>query len=134
MEQYGAAADQVYAWLSAGKNVLVHCEMGQSRSPAVIACLFMKYRNMSLREAMDLIFKRRRCVRTLERTQWKAHLKHFEANWRQHAVAKRKKARRKESTHAHRGSLWQAKPTDDGLSSEGKVPEKKRGISGFFRR
>merc|ERR1711964_501215 len=93
MEQYGAAADQVYAWLSAGKNVLVHCEYGQSRSPAIIACLFMKYRNMSLTKAMNLIFKRRRIVRTLKQTHWKRHLENFQTHWRQHAAYRKADAK-----------------------------------------
>eukprot|EP00386_Alphamonas_edax_P005924 GDKI01019306.1.p1 GENE.GDKI01019306.1~~GDKI01019306.1.p1 ORF type:complete len:431 (+),score=124.57 GDKI01019306.1:104-1294(+) len=43
-----------------GRNVLVHCSMGMSRSPSIIIGYLMVRKNMSLNQAIDFV-KRKRC-------------------------------------------------------------------------
>jgi protein-tyrosine phosphatase len=44
------------------KKVVVHCEVGMSRSPTIVISYLMKYQNMTLREAYNHVKKRRPIV------------------------------------------------------------------------
>ncbi|XP_068222317.1 protein phosphatase Slingshot homolog 1-like [Palaemon carinicauda] len=46
-----------------GSKVLVHCKMGISRSASVVIAYAMKAFNMSLEEALNLVKKKRTCIR-----------------------------------------------------------------------
>ncbi|CBY39782.1 unnamed protein product [Oikopleura dioica] len=48
--------------LKIGGSVLVHCNMGISRSTSVILAFLMKYRAMPLKAAFDLVREKRSCV------------------------------------------------------------------------
>ncbi len=56
-------ADKIHEHLSRGGRVMVHCVLGVSRSTSLILAYLMKYRNMSLKSAFDLVSSRRPCVR-----------------------------------------------------------------------
>lgn len=60
------AADYIHARLVAGENVYVHCRAGQGRSAMAIAAYLIKYRNMSVKEAGDVI-KASRPISTIQR-------------------------------------------------------------------
>merc|ERR1712098_517638 len=74
-KDFGNAADQVYNWLKEGKNVLVHCQEGVSRSTSILMCLFIKYRDMSIPDALRVIQKCRPIANPM--SQWKKHLIHY---------------------------------------------------------
>lgn len=40
-------------------NVLIHCEMGIQRSPAIVTAYLMKYYNMNIDDAIEFIIKKR---------------------------------------------------------------------------
>ena len=47
-------------YLKSEEGVLVHCHMGQQRSAAVIACYLMKYKKLSLKDAINKVKSKRR--------------------------------------------------------------------------
>ncbi|KAA1473558.1 DSPc-domain-containing protein [Dentipellis sp. KUC8613] len=58
----GAVAD-IDAALRAGRNVLVHCQQGVSRSPAVVIAYLIRKRGMGYEAAAALVRQRRPCVK-----------------------------------------------------------------------
>jgi len=50
----------IHIYLTSNEGVLVHCHMGQQRSALVVACYLMKYKKLSLVDAIKIIKKRRR--------------------------------------------------------------------------
>merc|ERR1712072_1290204 len=60
MGEADKAAEKMFQWLCSGKNVLLHCQFGQSRSVAFLIVFLMKYRGMDMYQAFDFINKRRR--------------------------------------------------------------------------
>lgn len=50
--RFDAAADQLHAWLSDGKRVLVHCYMGSSRAVTAATWYLVRYRGLSWDEAV----------------------------------------------------------------------------------
>lgn len=51
--------DEIHYCMEEGENVLVHCQAGVQRSPAVVACYLIKYRGMTPEAAVDFIKERR---------------------------------------------------------------------------
>lgn len=49
----------MHSCLSQQKRVLVHCQMGQQRSPAVVACYLVVYHSMNPQEAVAYIRRQR---------------------------------------------------------------------------
>lgn len=45
----------IHEWVTAGQKVLVHCQMGISRSPSFVIAYLIEYEEMSLRDAMCLV-------------------------------------------------------------------------------
>ena len=54
-EKMNEAADFIEAQLKSGRNVYVHCRAGQGRSAIAIAAYLIKYRDMTLVEAINCI-------------------------------------------------------------------------------
>lgn len=52
--------DIIHQFLINRKNVLVHCYAGMQRSCAVVACYFVKYRNIDVDDAIRFIKKKRK--------------------------------------------------------------------------
>lgn len=49
------ATDAIHAEIQRGGKVLVHCLAGVSRSPTIILAYLIKYRKMTLSDALDLV-------------------------------------------------------------------------------
>lgn len=49
----------IYEYIRKGKNVLVHCMAGMSRSATIIISYLMKYENMTFKEALLFVKERR---------------------------------------------------------------------------
>jgi protein-tyrosine phosphatase len=61
-------ADVIDVYLKSGCKVLVHCRGGMERSPLTIAWYLMRYKNMSIHEAYDLLQSKRHVV--LRKLNW----------------------------------------------------------------
>ena len=55
--EQGTAA--INKWLKEGKNVMVHCSAGLSRSVSIILAWIMKTKGKTLKEAVDITKKAR---------------------------------------------------------------------------
>lgn len=53
------AADQLYNLITSGETVLIHCHMGQSRSPSVAIAAIGKAENMSYEDAERFVANKR---------------------------------------------------------------------------
>ena len=51
--------DIIKKYISQNKKVLIHCNMGQQRSCAVIACYLIKHHNMNTKTAIEYCKKKR---------------------------------------------------------------------------
>jgi protein-tyrosine phosphatase len=51
--------DTIQKYISQNKKVLIHCNMGQQRSCAIIACYLIKYNNMNAHTAIEYCKKKR---------------------------------------------------------------------------
>ncbi|VDP05640.1 unnamed protein product [Soboliphyme baturini] len=49
--------------ISSGRNVLVHCQVGVSRSATVVAAYLMKKLNIGVHEALAIIKAKRSCIK-----------------------------------------------------------------------
>merc|ERR1711964_767238 len=78
MEKFRQAAEQIFEWLCQGKNVLLHCQAGISRSPSIAVCLFVKRRNMTVKNAIKLIQDRRKIVNP---RRWARQLRYFQKQY-----------------------------------------------------
>ncbi len=54
-EMIGQAMDFLHSQLQSGRRVMVHCEMGISRSPALVASYLHQFENLSLDAAISHI-------------------------------------------------------------------------------
>lgn len=61
-ERFGRAVIRVLSGLKDGDNLLVHCSMGASRSPAVAATALALYDDVGLEAAFEQVAKRRNAV------------------------------------------------------------------------
>lgn len=58
-EKMDEAADWIEEKLRAGERVLVHCAYGVERSPLTVVWYLMRYQNMNLTDAYNLVLERR---------------------------------------------------------------------------
>ncbi|CAM4829414.1 unnamed protein product [Rotaria magnacalcarata] len=61
-EHFKITNEFLHSCKTKGEKVLVHCEMGVSRSSSIVLAYLMKYHHDSLEEAYDYLVKRRHCV------------------------------------------------------------------------
>lgn len=78
-ESLRPAADFISQQISDGKNVLVHCHRGLSRSPTIICAYLIIYHHMTFAEALNVL-KAKRFVNP--RPEFKALLKQLELDTR----------------------------------------------------
>ena len=52
-------SENMHEMIIANKKVLVHCQAGAQRSPAVVACYMIKYHGMTPQQSIDLIRQKR---------------------------------------------------------------------------
>jgi protein tyrosine phosphatase len=45
-----------------GRNVLVHCHLGVSRSSSIVIAYLMRYQNMSLKQSIEFVKSKRECI------------------------------------------------------------------------
>lgn len=57
------ASSQIERALRAGRNVLVHCQQGVSRSASIVIAYLIRYRNMSYEAASSLVRHKRACIK-----------------------------------------------------------------------
>ena len=48
--------------LNNNENILVHCNAGQSRSATIILAFFIKYKKMSLKDSLEVLQSKRKCI------------------------------------------------------------------------
>ncbi len=65
----------IHQYLEHGMNVLVHCHLGVSRSPAVVVAYMIRYHGLSYDQAMEHVAIRRPCIDPIE--HFKEVLKKF---------------------------------------------------------
>lgn len=59
LEALPDTVQKIHETLSRGQQVVVHCQAGQQRSPAVVAAYLMAFRDMSLAESMAFVRERK---------------------------------------------------------------------------
>ena len=52
--------EKIHTSIKEGKKVLVHCMEGMHRSCSLVACYFMKYYNMNIKQSMAFVKSKRR--------------------------------------------------------------------------
>src|SRR5579883_2881879 len=57
---FDVASDFIEQMRNEGRNILVHCRGGVSRSPTIVLAYLIKYRDMDLQQAFTLVRKCRR--------------------------------------------------------------------------
>jgi predicted protein tyrosine phosphatase len=63
LSELNSACDAIDRWLAGGRSVLVHCQHGLSRSPAVLIAYLVARRNYTLQDAYDHVSTQRRGLR-----------------------------------------------------------------------
>jgi protein-tyrosine phosphatase len=57
--------ENIFNFLERNEKVLVHCAMGIQRSATIVVCFLVRYRNMSIKEAVKHVIKKRpQCFQT----------------------------------------------------------------------
>jgi hypothetical protein len=74
---------QIESWLTKGRNVLVHCHAGRSRSATIVLAHLMSRRRIPLVEALELVSSRRA---VLPNRVFYGVLVHREAEWCSHVT------------------------------------------------
>ncbi|KAG6828986.1 hypothetical protein H0H92_006108 [Tricholoma furcatifolium] len=82
-----AACNYIDRALRSGRNVLVHCQQGISRSPAIVIAYLIRNHGMSYDNAFALIKRQRACIKP--NPGFVAALRDWEADWRRPNVARR---------------------------------------------
>jgi protein-tyrosine phosphatase len=59
LEALPDTVEKIHEQLSRGQQVVVHCHLGQQRSPAVVAAYLMAYYGMPLAESMAFVRERK---------------------------------------------------------------------------
>ncbi|KAG6836466.1 hypothetical protein H0H93_007746 [Arthromyces matolae] len=82
-----AACNYIDRALRSGKNVLVHCQQGISRSPAIVIAYLIRNQGMTYDSAFALLQRKRACVKP--NSGFVAALREWEADWRRPVAARR---------------------------------------------
>jgi protein-tyrosine phosphatase len=82
-----AACNHIDKALRAGKNVLVHCQQGISRSAAIVIAYLIRNHGMTYDAAFSLIKRKRACVKP--NSGFVKALQEWESVWRRPAAARR---------------------------------------------
>ncbi|KAF5370985.1 hypothetical protein D9615_010001 [Tricholomella constricta] len=82
-----AACNHIDRALRSGKNVLVHCQQGISRSPAIVIAYLIRNHGMSYDNAYALLKRKRACIKP--NSGFVAALREWEGDWRRPAAARR---------------------------------------------
>ncbi|KAG6914689.1 hypothetical protein DXG01_015934 [Tephrocybe rancida] len=82
-----AACNYIDRALRSGRNVLVHCQQGISRSPAIVIAYLIRNHGMSYDNAFALLKRKRACVKP--NSGFVNALREWEADWRRPPAARR---------------------------------------------
>ncbi|KAG6895566.1 hypothetical protein C0992_000597 [Termitomyces sp. T32_za158] len=82
-----AACNYIDRALRNGRNVLVHCQQGISRSPAVVIAYLIRNHGMSYDTAFTFLKRKRACVQP--NPGFVAALREWEADWRRPSTTRR---------------------------------------------
>ncbi|KAG6860699.1 hypothetical protein C0995_008371 [Termitomyces sp. Mi166 len=82
-----AACSYIDRALRSGRNVLVHCQQGISRSPAVVIAYLIRNHGMSYDNAFALLKRKRACVKP--NSGFVSALREWEADWRRPSATRR---------------------------------------------
>ncbi|KAG5351753.1 hypothetical protein C0989_005008 [Termitomyces sp. Mn162] len=82
-----AACNYIDRALQTGTNVLVHCQQGISRSPAVVIAYLIRNHGMSYDNAFAFLKRKRACVKP--NSGFVAALREWEAEWRRPSATRR---------------------------------------------
>ena len=64
-KQLNDGADYINNVIKSNKKIFIHCREGVSRAPLFLAAYFIKYKNMNIREALDVIRAKRSFINIL---------------------------------------------------------------------
>ncbi|KAG6337373.1 hypothetical protein ID866_1696 [Astraeus odoratus] len=117
------ACQYIYNALSSGGNVLVHCQQGVSRSPAIVIAYLIHNLGMSYDQAYALVKRRRPCINP--NPGFVAALRAWESKWRSDAPSPPPQFRRANTSYA---SMTSADSTGN-LTPVLNVPQIMRGVS-----
>ncbi|KAG5643619.1 hypothetical protein DXG03_000586 [Asterophora parasitica] len=81
------ACNHIDRALRSGKNVLVHCQQGISRSPAIVIAYLIRNHGMSYDSAFALCKRNRACVKP--NSGFVTALREWEMDWRRPPAARR---------------------------------------------
>ncbi|KAF8073339.1 protein-tyrosine phosphatase-like protein [Lyophyllum atratum] len=82
-----AACNYIDRALRSGRGVLVHCQQGISRSPAIVIAYLIRNHGMSYDNAVALLKRKRACVKP--NSGFVAALREWETDWRRPAATRR---------------------------------------------
>ncbi|KAF8875647.1 protein-tyrosine phosphatase-like protein [Infundibulicybe gibba] len=82
-----AACNHIDKALRSGRSVLVHCQQGVSRSPAVVIAYLIRNHGMSFDNAYSLLRRKRACVKP--NSGFIKALQEWESTWRRPAATRR---------------------------------------------
>ena len=93
------AVERIDAALKRGKNVLVHCQQGVSRSAAIVIAYLIRKRGMTYDAAAAFVRQRRPCVKP--NSGFVRSLKDYERSWRPKAPTRNSSIRQATSVCSH---------------------------------
>ncbi|KAH7924970.1 phosphatases II [Leucogyrophana mollusca] len=115
------ACQYIASALQSGNNVLVHCQQGVSRSPAIVIAYLIHNLGMSYDQAHALVKRRRPCINP--NPGFVAALRAWEGKWRASAPASLPHMRRANTSYSGSGGTQTTVP--NGYTA----PQLSRGVS-----